>query len=137
MKDNNLLREITKDFINEASVFGRDENQGPATQNLKRAGISAVKGEGITALRHLVKALQYQGAYEDPQIEAGLRSLQVFIEKLNDAISLNNLKNFETNDIAIEAIRQALHNTNFPSGDAELTIRTNEPVAGVFKYERK
>lgn len=135
MKDNNLLREITRNFINEASVFGRDKNQGPATQSLKRAGVSAVKGEGITALRHLVKALQYQGAYEDPQKEAGLRSLQTFIEKLNDAIDPDNLKNFKTDDIAIEAIRQALHNTNFPSGDAELSIRTSAPVAGEFKVK--
>lgn len=133
MKDNNLLREITRNFINEASVFGRDKNQGPATQSLKRAGVSAVKGEGISALRHLVKALQYQGAYEDPQKEAGLRSLQTFIVKLNDAIDPDNLKNYKTDDIAVEAIREALKNTKFSSGTPELFINDSGPQASIYK----
>ena len=133
MKNNNLLREITRNFINEASVFDSPENQGPATQNLKKAGVSAVKGEGIAALRHLVQALQYQGVYGDPQKEEGLRSLQTFIENLNKAISLDEIKNSTSSDIAVEAIREALKNTKFPSGTPELFVNDSGPQASIYK----
>ena len=133
MKDNNLLREITRNFINEASVIDRPENQGPATQNLKNAGVSAIKGEGIAALRHLIQAFQYQGVYEDPQKEEGLRSLQTFIEKLNKEISLDKIKNSTSSDIAVEAIREALKNTKFSSGTPELFVNDSGPQASIYK----
>ena len=131
-----LERQIAKDFINEANVFDKDIKQGPATQNLKRAGSEAVQGRGISALMHLIKALKYEGAYADPQKKAGLLALQTFIEKLNDSIKPGNLDNFKTNDIAIEAISQALQSTKFPSGDAELIVNEYGPMAGEFKIQR-
>ena len=51
-----LERQIAKDFINEANVFDEDMKQGPATQNLKKAGTEALQGKGISALIHLITA---------------------------------------------------------------------------------
>jgi len=130
-----LERQIAKDFINEANVFDEDMKQGPATQNLKKAGTEALQGKGISALIHLITALQYKGAYANPQTEASLKALQVFIEKLNDAIKPGNLHNFKTNDIAIEAINLALQDTRFPSGDARLLVN-DAHMAGEFKLQR-
>ena len=130
-----LERQIAKDFINEANVFDKDIKQGPATQNLKKAGTEALQGRGISALMHLIKALKYEGAYADPQKKASLKALQVFIEKLNDAIKPDNLTNFETNDIAVEAINLALKDTRFPSGDARLLVN-DAYMAGEFRTQR-
>ena len=134
MKDNNLLREITRNFINEANVFDSPKSQGPATQNLKKAGFEAMQGRGISAFRHLVQALKYQGEYADPKKEEGLRLLQAFIENLNEEISLDKIKNSTTNDFAIEAIRAALNETNFPSVKLNLVVtKTDGQPAGEFK----
>lgn len=138
-----LEREIVKNFLNEASVFSPSENQGPATAELKKSGINALKGQGIPALQNYMKALEYNSLYQDKNIEEGLRSLKVFVDKLNDALDPNNIKRMKSQskegqpiDIAIEAINKALLETIFSSGEYELNKITDAPIAGVFSTNR-